>query len=67
MTAMENTVICNCRQVTLVDIERAMHSHRTLPDVEAEFREVQQITGCSTGCGGCMDKIKDVISDILNG
>ena len=36
-------------------------------DVEKEFDEVQKITGCSTGCGGCHDKIMNVISEIISG
>ena len=30
------------------------------------FEEVQKITHCSTGCGGCHDKIMDVIADLIS-
>ena len=36
-------------------------------DVEKEFAEVQRLTSCSTGCGGCHDKIMAVISERLSG
>ena len=40
---------------------------RTFADVEAEFRHVQAMTQCSTGCGGCHDKIMDIISERISG
>ena len=62
-----NDVICNCAQVTLADIDRALHEHTRFADVEKEFAQVQQITSCSTGCGGCHDKIMAVISQMISG
>ncbi len=62
-----NQVICKCRNVTLADIDRALHRHQSFSDVEREFEEVQRITACTTGCGGCHDKIMDVISQYLSG
>jgi len=53
--------------VTLADIDRALHTHTSLHDVLKEFDEVQKLTGCSTGCGGCHDKIVGVISEIISG
>ena len=49
---MENKIICNCMQVSEADIEKA-------------FEKVQMITHCSTGCGGCHDKVLDVISEMM--
>lgn len=49
------------------DIDKALHSHTDLKDVESEFAEVQKITGCSTGCGGCHDKIMGIISKMISG
>ena len=66
MEYKENKIICNCKQVSLFDIEDALKSHKRFEDVEKEFSEVQKITGCSTGCGGCHDKIIGIISDILH-
>ena len=66
MEYKENKIICNCKQVSLFDIEDALKSHKRFEDVEKEFSEVQKITGCSTGCGGCHYKIIGIISDFLH-
>ena len=63
---MENQIICNCKQVSLADIERALASKETFSDVISAFEDVQKITLCSTGCGGCHDKILEIISEYLN-
>ena len=63
----ENYMICNCKQVSYSDIADALHEHNTFTDVLEAFDDVQKITHCSTGCGGCHDKVLDVISEILMG
>lgn len=63
---MENIMICNCKQVSVNDIEKALATMEKFSDVEKQFEEVQKITHCSTGCGGCHDKIIDVISELLH-
>ena len=60
-----NEVICNCKHVTMADIENALFRHQVFSDVEKEFEEVQKLTARSTGCGGCHDKILDAISEIM--
>ena len=67
MDYTENTVICNCKHVTLADIENALHESERFSDVECQFAEVQKLTSCSTGCGGCHDKIMAVLSERLSG
>ncbi len=64
---MENYIICNCKQVSYIDIEKALKSHTKMEDVMKVFEDVQRITHCSTGCGGCHDKVLDVISQIMMG
>ena len=64
-TVMENVIICNCKQVSYKDIEHALENHNKMEDVLQLFEEVQKITHCSTGCGGCHDKVLDVISEIM--
>ena len=66
MEYKENKIICNCKQVSLFDIEDALKDHKRFEDVEKEFEHVQEITHCSTGCGGCHDKIIAIISEILH-
>lgn len=63
---MENIMICNCKKVSVADIEKALHEHERFSDVEKAFEEVQKVTRCSTGCGGCHSKVLDVISEIMN-
>ncbi len=63
---MENVMICNCKQVSVADIEKALSTMEKFTDVEKQFEEVQKITHCTTGCGGCHDKIVDVISELLH-
>ena len=60
-----NEMICNCKQVSYFDIEDAVHSMDKLDDVVKCFDEVQKLTHCSTGCGGCHDKIMAAISEIV--
>ena len=63
---MENKVICHCMNVSYADIEKVLHEHQVFTDVEREFEEIQKVTHCSTGCGGCHDEILDVISEIMS-
>ncbi len=63
----ENYTVCNCKKVTYHDIVSALENHNRLEDVEAVFKDVQNVTHCSTGCGGCYEKVKDVISEVLMG
>ena len=61
----ENEMICHCKQVSYGDVEKALHQIDHFDDVLKAFDEVQKITHCSTGCGGCHDKILDAISEIM--
>lgn len=63
---MENIELCHCMKVTYADVEKAMHEAKSLSDVTETFNQVQAITHCSTGCGGCHDKIMDTISEIMH-
>ncbi len=62
---MEDYMICNCKKVSYSDVEKAMHELKNFSDVQKAFDDVQKVTHCSTGCGGCHDKIMDVISEIM--
>ncbi|MBQ8506454.1 MAG: (2Fe-2S)-binding protein [Clostridia bacterium] len=59
---MENYTVCNCKKVSYFDILDALHNCKSFEEVEQTFAELQRITHCSTGCGGCHDKVMDIIS-----
>ena len=63
----ENYMVCNCKQVSYNDIANALHEKKTFSDVLDAFEDVKKVTHCSTGCGGCHNKVLDVISEILMG
>ena len=62
---MQNEMICKCKQVSFADVENALHQMDNFSDLLSSFEEVQKVTHCSTGCGGCHDKILDAISQIM--
>ena len=61
----ENYTICNCKKVTYFDIADALHDLENFDDVLRAFEDVQKVTHCSTGRGGCHQKVLDVISEIM--
>ncbi len=63
----ENYMVCNCKQVSYFDIADALHKHSKFNDVLEAFNDVQKVTHCSTGCGGCHQKVLDIISELLMG
>ena len=48
------------------DREMIKEIQREIAKFEKEFEDVQKITHCSTGCGGCHDKIMAIISDLMS-
>ncbi len=63
----ENYTVCNCAQVSYNDIANALETHNKMEDVIKVFEDVQNVTHCTTGCGGCYQKVLDVISEVLMG
>ncbi|MBQ3069106.1 MAG: (2Fe-2S)-binding protein [Clostridia bacterium] len=63
----ENYTVCHCKQVTYAQIADALDSHKRFDSVLEAFEDVQHVTHCSTGCGGCHQKIMDIISDLMMG
>jgi len=63
----ENYTICKCKKVSYYEIADALHKNKKFSDVLEAFEDVKKVTHCSTGCGGCHDKVLDVISEILMG
>ena len=64
---VENYMVCNCKQVSYNDIADALHNLTRFDDVLTTFKSIQETTNCSTGCGGCHQKVLDIISDIMSG
>ena len=64
---MFDYTICKCKQVSYFDVEDALNKFTKFEDIEKNFEEVQKITSCSTGCGGCHDKVLEVISEVMMG
>lgn len=63
----ENYMVCNCKKVSLFDIADALKAHGKFDDVLEAFDDVQRVTHCSTGCGGCHDKVLGIISELMMG
>ena len=61
----ENYTVCHCKQVSFNDIANALDTKKSFDDVLSAFEDVQKITQCSTGCGGCHQKVLDIISEIM--
>ena len=64
---VENYMVCNCKQVSYADIANALDGKSSFDDVMTAFKGVQEITQCSTGCGGCYQQVLDIISEIMMG
>lgn len=65
LDAKENYTVCNCNQVSYFDILDAIHEHSNITDLLDVFENVKNTTHCSTGCGGCYDKVIAIISEAL--
>ncbi len=61
----ENYTICHCNNVTYFDILDALQGHDKMEQLLAVFEDVKNTTHCTTGCGGCYDKVLHVISEVM--
>lgn len=61
----QNYKVCNCNNVSYFDILNALHDGVALDEVVGAFEHVKDTTKCSTGCGGCHDKVLEIISKQL--
>ena len=59
--------VCHCKQVSYADIANALDNNKNFDSVLEAFDDVQKVTHCSTGCGGCHQKVLDLISEIMMG
>ena len=61
----ENYIVCNCNNVSYFDILDELHKHSKIENLLDIFEDVKNTTHCSTGCGGCYEKVIAIISDAL--
>ncbi len=61
----KNYVVCQCNNVSYFDILNAMHDHTDVNALLDMFENVKNTTKCSTGCGGCYDKVIKIISEVM--
>lgn len=59
-------IVCNCNQVSFMDIVNEIHKHNDIANLLKAFEHIKDITRCSTGCGGCYDKVIAILSDAMN-
>ena len=64
-TSKKNYVVCQCNNVSYFDILNAMHDHTDMNELFDVFESVKNTTKCSTGCGGCYDKVIKIISEVM--
>jgi NAD(P)H-nitrite reductase large subunit len=57
----ENQIVCGCFKVTAQEIVKAVKNGAK------SFEEVQAITKVGTGCGGCVESNKALVSLLLRG
>ena len=61
--ATENYIVCKCNNVSCFDILDEIHKHSNIDKLLDVFEDVKNTTHCSTGCGGCYDKVINIISE----
>ena len=55
---IENKIICHCKQVSYIDIRKAMIAGaRTV-------QEIKDMTGAATGCGRCVGEIEKILASV---
>ena len=62
----ENYIVCNCAKVDYNTIVTALEKNTNFSNVLDTFKKVQEVTHCTTGCGGCYQKVLDIISEEMN-
>ena len=62
----ENYTVCFCNNVSYFDILDAVQNNTDADELLKMFEAVKDTTKCSTGCGGCYDKVIKIISEAMN-
>jgi len=63
----ENYLVCKCNNVSFFDILDEVHKQKDAAELLDIFEKVKNTTHCSTGCGGCYDKVIAIISEAMYG
>ncbi len=63
----ENYTVCKCNNVSYFEIIDAVKNNGDIDSLLAIFDNVKNTTHCSTGCGGCYNKVVAIISEVLSG
>ena len=61
----ENYTVCMCNKVSYFDILDALQNHTKVEQLLDAFNGVKDTTHCTTGCGGCYEKVLQIISDAM--
>ena len=64
--AKENYVVCRCNNVSYFDILDAVQKNGNIEELLDVFEAVKNTTQCSTGCGGCYEKVIAIISEAMS-
>lgn len=59
-------IVCKCNNVSYLDIVNELHKQNDINNLLKTFEKIKDITRCSTGCGGCYDKVMEILSDTMN-
>ena len=62
----DDKVVCVCNQVHYSEIIKALNQGGKPKTVQDGFKKVQDATMAAAGCGGCYQKVMDIISKELN-
>lgn len=63
----ENYTVCKCNNVSYFEIIDAAKNNGNIENLLSAFDNVKNTTHCSTGCGGCYNKVVAIISEVLSG
>ena len=61
-----NYTVCKCNNVSFFDILEQVNNQGDIDGLLNIFENVKNTTHCSTGCGGCYDKVINIISEAIS-
>ena len=62
----ENYTVCKCKNVSYFSILDELDRHRDIDALLVAFEDVKSTTNCTTGCGGCYNKVITIISEYMS-